>query len=282
MAVRVTSIVVSTAAVVSALVSTLAAGPVEKALAEAQAELSRTQQLVEAGVAPRKQLEEVRARFEEIRDDATLSTTLYAQIELNQFTPELAGNMMLAANNRLARRQTAVDDARRLTEAGVLPRTALTPLLEELDRARRTRDEATLRAQQFEQLTEMARAEAAEAVADAAHQENHDQLPAAIRFDGKGVFNDALWHKVVLAFEKQFGHGLTVSAKGDTLFHRSLGFDHRGKIDVAIDPDSDEGQWLRQFLETQQIPYFAYRRAVAGQASGAHVHLGPPSPRWQS
>ena len=102
--------------------------------------------------------------------------------------------------------------------------------------------------------------------------------PPPSRFDGKGVFTDSHWRKVVLAFEKEFRHGLRVSAKGDTLYHRTLGFDHRGRIDIAIDPDSKEGLWLRQYLEAQQIPYFAYRRAVTGQASAAHIHLGPPQP----
>jgi hypothetical protein len=255
------------------------AGPSDRALAEAQEELARTQQLVDAGVAPRKQLEDIRARFEEVRDEAVLATTLYAQVELNQFTPEMSESMLKAADNRMARRQAAVDDAKKKAEAGVLARTALTPLLEELDRARRVRDEAQIRAQLFEELASAARAEAG-VVAE--NDTNKDLLPAAIRYTGKGVFTETHWRKIVLAFEKRFAHGMRVSAKGDTLYHRSLGFDHRGRIDIAIDPDSDEGLWLRQYLEAQQIPYFAYRRAVTGQASAAHIHLGPPSPRWES
>jgi hypothetical protein len=155
-------------------------------------------------------------------------------------------------------------------------------LVEELDRARRTRDDAQVRAQLFEELAAMAQNEVDVAALTAEEALNSDLLPAAIRFDGKGVFNDAHWRKVVLAFEKEFRHGMRVSAKGDTLYHRTLGFDHRGRIDIALDPDSKEGAWLRQYLESQQIPYFAYRRAVTGQASAPHIHLGPPSPRWQS
>jgi hypothetical protein len=258
------------------------AGPPERALEEAQVELARIEQLVQAGVAPRKMLEEAAANFAEARDEATLASTLYAQIELSQFTPEMAKSMLDAAQNRFARREAALKDAQTRTEMGVLARTALMPLIEELDRARRTRDDAQVRAQLFEELAAMARSEvdiAAVTVEEAMHSE---LLPAAIRYDGKGVFNDAHWRKVVLAFEKEFRHGLRISAKGDTLYHRTLGFDHRGRIDIALDPDSKEGQWLRGFLETQQIPYFAYRRAVIGQASAPHIHLGPPSPKWQS
>jgi hypothetical protein len=260
------------------------AGPQERALAEAQEEMARVEQLVAAGVAPRKALEDAAVKFEEARDEATLASTLYAQIELSQFTPEMAKAMVDAAEHRFARREAALKDAQSRVDTGVLARTALTPLVEELDRVRRTRDDAQVRVQLFEELKAIANSEAEDAATamtlnDALHSE---LLPAAIRYDGKGMFTEAHWRKVVLAFEKEFAHGMVVSAKGDTLYHRSLGFDHRGRIDIAIDPDSKEGMWLRQYLETQQIPYFAYRRAVVGQASAAHIHLGPPSPKWES
>jgi len=261
----------------------LPAATPERALAEAQQEMARIQQLVDAGVAPRKQLEEAEANFQEARDEATLASTLYAQIELSEFTPELSQSMKEAANRKFTRRQTALKEAQLLADQGVIARTALTPLLEDLDRARRTRDDAEMRAQLFEELASMARTEAEVAVVDPYDQLLHqDLLPAAIRYDGKGIFTDAHWRKVVLAFEKEFHHGMTISAKGDTLYHRSLGFDHRGRVDIALNPDSEEGVWLRQYLEKEQIPYFAYRRAVTGQASAAHIHLGPPSPHWQS
>jgi len=269
-----------------ALAPALFAAPPERVFAEAQQEMARVEQLVAAGVAPRKMLEDAAAKFEEARDEATLASTLYAQIEVSEFTPEMAQSMIAAAEHRFARREAALKDAQARTEAGALARTALMPLLEELDRARRTRDDAQVRAQMFEELAAMARSEANEAAVTALSTLdtalNGELLPAAIRYDGHGVFNDSLWRKVLLAFEKEFHHGMTVSAKGDTLYHRTLGFDHRGRIDLAIDPDSKEGTWLRQYLEAQQIPYFAYRRAVTGQASAAHIHLGPPSPKWQS
>jgi hypothetical protein len=57
-----------------------------------------------------------------------------------------------------------------------------------------------------------------------------------------------------------------------------MGLDHRGRIDVAVNPDSEEGQWLRRYLETERIPYLAFRGALAGAATGPHIHIGPPSP----
>ena len=93
--------------------------------------------------------------------------------------------------------------------------------------------------------------------------------------------NDEFKH-VVLEFEKKFDHKLPVSARGDTALHRSMGFDHRGRVDVALNPDGLEGRWLMRFLEQQKLPFFAFRTAVQGQATAPHIHMGPPSMRVRS
>ena len=76
-----------------------------------------------------------------------------------------------------------------------------------------------------------------------------------------------------------FGEALPVSAMGDTAVHRALGFDHRGRVDVALSPDSAEGEWLRLYLTVKRIPFFVFRQAVPGKATGAHIHIGPMSTR---
>jgi hypothetical protein len=68
---------------------------------------------------------------------------------------------------------------------------------------------------------------------------------------------------------------------GETAVHRSLGFDHRGRVDVAINPDQPEGHWLLEYLVDKHIPYFAFRHAVTGKATGAHIHIGPMSTRFK-
>jgi len=70
-----------------------------------------------------------------------------------------------------------------------------------------------------------------------------------------------------------------VSARGETAVHRALGFDHRGRLDVAVSPDSSEGKWLREYLAANSIPFFAFRAAVAGKATAPHIHVGPESTR---
>jgi hypothetical protein len=97
------------------------------------------------------------------------------------------------------------------------------------------------------------------------------------RYDGDGIFTMGTFARVELAFETKFGKPLPVSALGETALHRSLGFDHRGRVDVALQPDQPEGHWLLTYLVGKHIPYFAFRQAVPGKATGAHIHIGPMS-----
>jgi hypothetical protein len=64
---------------------------------------------------------------------------------------------------------------------------------------------------------------------------------------------------------------------GQTAVHRAMGFDHSGRVDVALNPDSAEGEWLRTFLTVKRIPFFVFRQAIPGKATGAHIHIGPVS-----
>jgi hypothetical protein len=66
---------------------------------------------------------------------------------------------------------------------------------------------------------------------------------------------------------------------GETAVHRAMGFDHRGRVDVALAPDAPEGEWLRAYLMLKRIPFFTFREAVPGKATGAHIHIGPQSVR---
>src|ERR1035438_376284 len=138
--------------------------------------------------------------------------------------------MLAAAARRLDRRQQALDSGRNLVDGGVAALDSLTPLLEELDAARKEQDLAQSRAKFTRELAQMARAE--ELVES---QLNHDPQAAgrlADRYDGNGIFTMGAFARVALAFQNQFGKPLPVSAMGDTALHRSLGFDHRGRVDV--------------------------------------------------
>jgi hypothetical protein len=102
---------------------------------------------------------------------------------------------------------------------------------------------------------------------------------ALIRYNGptRWVLTDAA--KVQSFFALRFNHALPISAFGQTAVHNQLGFDHHNSIDVAVSPDSAEGQTLMAYLRNAGIPFIAFRYAVAGSATGAHVHIGYPSKR---
>lgn len=102
---------------------------------------------------------------------------------------------------------------------------------------------------------------------------------ALIRFNGPAhwVLSDA--SKVQSFFVAQFHRALPVSAFGQTATHNHLGFDHSNSMDVAVHPDSAEGQALMAYLRNAGIPFIAFRQAVPGSATGAHVHVGYPSHR---
>jgi hypothetical protein len=100
-----------------------------------------------------------------------------------------------------------------------------------------------------------------------------------IRYSGTGrwVLTDAA--KVRSFFAFKFKQALPISAFGQTPVHDQLGFDHRNSIDVAVSPDSAEGQALMAYLRSSGIPFIAFRHAVRGSATGAHIHIGYPSRR---
>lgn len=211
------------------------------------------------------------------QDEAVLRGTLYGNLRVEELTERQSQEMTGAATRLFERRKARLEEARKLVEEGALPRLALTAWIEELDRSRRTLDLAVSRAALLTQLAEMARRET-EALAQRP-ETALEPAPLAERYDGDGLLRTGDLKTITLAFEKQFSKPLPVSAVGDTAVHRALGFNHQGRIDVALDPDQPEGIWLRKYLRTMRIPYFAFRTFLSGRATGPHIHIGPPSER---
>jgi hypothetical protein len=235
----------------------------------ARAEMAKVRALVEAGAAPRAQLAKAEESLADAADAALLRKTAYGQ----DLTVEQADDMIAAASRRFNRRQKALDDARRLVAAGVSTELSLGPLRDELDRARKECDVADSRAKLTRELSEMAQAEQLVAARSA---------PLDSETESDGVLAYATFARVEVDFEEHFGKKLPVSAVGETAVHRALGFDHRGRVDVALNPDQPEGAWLCQYLAQNHIPFFAFRQAVPGKATGAHIHIGPMSTKLVS
>jgi hypothetical protein len=232
----------------------------------AKGELARVQSLVDMGVLPRASLERAQDAVADAQDAAILRRIAANGSDLNV---DQADEMVAAANRRVERRQRALDEVAQLVALGAEPRASLLPLAGDLEQERREAALAQTRAQLIHELADMAGVEAN-------YIRSLEHPPA------DGTFAYAAYEKVDQAFRLRFGKPMPVSAMGQTAVHRAMGFDHRGRVDVALNPDQPEGVWLVEYLEQNHIPYFAFRGAVKGKATGAHIHIGPMSTRLAS
>jgi hypothetical protein len=107
----------------------------------------------------------------------------------------------------------------------------------------------------------------------------YSETRTLLRFNGGGAWKLADLSKLEKFFAATFGRALPISALGQTATHDRLRFDHRDAMDVALHPDSKEGQSLLNHLRQAGIPFIAFRNAVPGASTGAHIHIGKPSPR---
>ena len=100
-----------------------------------------------------------------------------------------------------------------------------------------------------------------------------------IRYTGPATWSLSKLVTIEGFFAARFGQTLPVSALGQTPLHDRLGFLHGDAIDVALHPDSPEGQELMNYLRSAGLSFIAFRTAVPGSATGAHIHIGKPSLR---
>jgi hypothetical protein len=242
-------------------------------------EVERLRAMAEAGAVPRARLDQAQAELADAEDNMILRRTLYGTVRLEDFTREQSAEMIAAAQRLVDRQQERYEAARQLVAEGVMARVTLAALLEDLEFRKKALDLAKFRANLLDELEQAARAE----------EEADEEAPllgvpkrVVERYDGRGVFSEVDFARVSTAFQRQFLKPLPVSARGETATHRSLGFDHRGRVDVAVNPDAREGVWLISYLRRLKVPYYAFRAAVRGKATGAHIHLGPPSNRLRS
>ncbi len=109
---------------------------------------------------------------------------------------------------------------------------------------------------------------------------SYEETPGLVRFNGLGSWSVVRDTPVLQEFfMSRFGRALPISAYGQTALHDRMGLDHRGALDVAVHPDSPEGRAFMDHLRAAGIPFIAAWGAIPGSASGAHIHVGQPSPR---
>jgi hypothetical protein len=108
----------------------------------------------------------------------------------------------------------------------------------------------------------------------------YEETAGLVRFNGLAQWSLALvTPRLQQFFLARFGRALPISAFGQTALHDRMGFDHRNALDLAVHPDSPEGRELLEHLRSQGIPFIAAWGVIPGSTSGAHIHVGQPSPR---
>jgi hypothetical protein len=250
--------------------------------------LQRIQGLVEIGAEPRIRLEQAREDLADAQDDVILERDLQRDFSAHDTTSQ-ADEVVAAAQRRVDRQQARVEEAQKLVATGLVALSYLTPFVSELTARQIQLDLANSRAQSVRDTIARNKEPQPDSVPGGAAQ-NEPPIEYAEMFtsgmehyEGAGEFHESRDLKPLeKAFEKKFDRPLPISAEGETELHRALGFDHRGRIDVAINPDSSEGVWLRRYLRALKIPYYAFTRAIAGKATAAHIHIGPGSTRLQN
>lgn len=249
-------------------------------MTRARHDVDRIKSLVDMGALPKKRLEQAETGLADAEDEAILVRTLYGSSRIEDLSLEDSKRMVEAAERRVVRQQALVDDRTKLVEEGILAPAEIETERQELEMRRGTRDLAQSRARLLIQLAEMAKAE--QELERSRQADRATPKDVMVRFDGNGIFSPDDLKTVSAEYEKRFHETLPVSALGQTLMHQSLGFDHRNRVDVALSPDQKEGVWLRAFLERLHIPYIAFREALPGAATAAHIHIGPASTRLKT
>jgi hypothetical protein len=215
-------------------------------------------------------------------DRAAADTLEESLAELEQRTREYRTSLerlvaLLEAG--AARATTAAEHARRLHAQGAVAR-------READEAARAAEDAQARLDQArKQLADvdglMVEAQALQRLAalPPVPPGGQQSTPEVVEYHGVTTWTLAQVASLDRFFSARFGRPLPVSALGQTPVHDRLGFDHRNAADVAVHPDSVEGRALLDHLRALGIPFLAFRGPVAGASTGAHVHVGAPSPR---
>lgn len=253
-----------------------------KRIVLAKADLERIRALVDMGALARIQLTEAEQNLGDAQDDAILARTLYSDLPPKDWTEQMGQDGLGAAERRVQREQDRLAEHRKLVDQGFESLSALAPLQEELTTRQTKLELARMQARQISNRASLAKLEESILKEDEAEKTNPRQLmlDGMEHFEGSGRFVESAELKPIEnAFAQRFDHELPISADGETNLHRSLGLDHRGRVDVAVAPNSPEGIWLRDYLKARDIPFYAFTHAMPGKATGAHIHIGPGSTR---
>ena len=108
---------------------------------------------------------------------------------------------------------------------------------------------------------------------------NTVRTTAYIRYGGVRAWSLSEAAVIKEFFIRRFGRALPIGAFGQSALHNRWGYDHRNAMDIGVNPGSNEGQALMEYLRANGIPFTAFHFAVPGKATGPHIHIGLPSHR---
>lgn len=249
----------------------------------AKAEIERTTELVAAGALPRIKLEEAEEKLADAQDEVILAKTLYGELPIQDLSQAMADEMVEAAQRRVERQMKKLNQSQKLVDDGIIAASDLNSLKEELSLRRMNLSLSHSRAKLIGELASIAKYEQSmQALQASTKMEPYSDftMRSMVHFSGNGVvLAGGELKSLEKVFAKHFDRPLPVSAEGQTAVHDALGFDHRGRVDVALNPNEPAGIWLRHYLEAKGVPYYAFLRAIPGKATGAHIHIGPGSLR---
>ncbi len=248
----------------------------DPSVTRAMENMERVRSLISHGAVPLVRYQRALEGIEDAKDMSILHKYLYNK----ELLPEQADQLIRIAQRMLVRRQADMMRMRQLASSGVVSRSEAEATDADFELAQNELRLAQTRALLIQQIAESLRIERSLASIEL-QVESHPEWAGTVytKFDGHGVFTNVDRDRIAGAFQARFARPMPISADGETATHKAMHFDHRGRIDVAVSPDQTEGQWLVHFLEVNQIPYFAFRSAVPGKATGPHIHIGPGSAR---
>lgn len=243
-------------------------------------QLKKVEELVELGAESRVRLEEAKKNLADTQDAATVEQMRY--IPVTDLTEQRLNEIVSAAQRRLDRINERIALRKKLNAIGVGALSELTVLEEQLRNRQLDLDSAVSRAQLGVEAIALEELNASISYAQppTLPMQSAFSPQGMERFDGVSAFDEARDLKpLLMAFETEFDRPLPISVDGESELHRELGFDHRGRVDVAVNPGSPEGVWLREYLQEHRLPYYAFLQRIPGKATAAHIHIGPASTR---
>ena len=209
----------------------------------AQKELDRTKELVEIGALARVKLVEAEQKLADAQDDAVLGRTLYSNVDVKNWSDQVAEEGVAAAERRVQREQDRIEQARKFVDQGFIALTAIDPLQQELTTRQIRLNLARSLAQQMKTQASLAKLEESIAASqEAARNGSHDLdlvTDGMEHFEGNGQFAEGRDLKPI-AIGLRSGVRPSSFPSAPTARPTCIarwGFDHRGRVDVAVNSE---------------------------------------------